>query len=208
MPVQLKNAILGELPGLEAQMTMCTIPRPGMRSIHDVEGKYREAGVLLLLYIHKDEWHLVLTKRTDELPHHRGQISLPGGTREPSETLEETALRETEEELGISVRGLDLIGSLTPLYIPPSSFVIHPFVAVNHARPRFHPSPIEVAELLEVPLVHLIQDINQKVETWFIRGKEIEVPFYRFNDYKIWGATAMVLAEFLVIIKQFMHPEQ
>jgi 8-oxo-dGTP pyrophosphatase MutT (NUDIX family) len=151
--------------------------------------------VLLLLYPQDDQLFFVLTRRTDTLNNHQGQISLPGGSQEPGETLPDTAVRETNEELGIHLDGAELLGRLASLYIPPSDFEIHPFVAHLPTRPDFAPSPAEVAELIKVPLDSLLDTHIFRVETWTIRGVKVEVPFYLIEGHKIWGATAMVLSE-------------
>jgi 8-oxo-dGTP pyrophosphatase MutT (NUDIX family) len=156
---------------------------------------------LLLLYPVHDLLHLVLTVRTSNLNHHSGQISLPGGGWEEGDaSLQETALREAQEEIGIVTDGLEMLGALTPLYIPPSNNVIHPFVAYTSQRPAFHPDSREVAELLDVPLRLLLDPTTRHEEDWNWRGATLHVPFYAVNEHKVWGATAIVLAEFLVLL--------
>jgi hypothetical protein len=91
---------------------------------------------------------------------------------------------------------------LTPLYIPPSNYCIYPTVAYTGTQPDFHPSPIEVAEVLEIPLAHLLEPQNIRREIWDIRGTDVEVPFYAFGEHKIWGATSMVMAELLAVLKE------
>lgn len=198
---QIIHALGGPKPGFEAQKRMLPDPRPGTRPVEEVEGMCSKAGVLLLLYPLDGEIGLVLTRRTESVLNHQGQISLPGGRREEGESLRAAAFRETEEELGIGMADIDVLGDLTPLYIPPSRYCIYPWVAAAQARPVFHPSPKEVAEILEVPLLHLLDDRNVGREERRIRGRYAEVPYYRFRDHKIWGATAMVLAEFLAYIR-------
>ena len=188
----------GPLPGRGAQITMAPRPRP-LDPSPGVEP--RQAGVLLLLYPVHGALHLVLTIRTSNLNHHSGQISLPGGGWEEGDTsLQETALREAQEEIGIVTNGLELLGSLTPLYIPPSNNVIHPFVAYAAQRPTFHPDPSEVAGLLEVPLHLLLDPETRREEDWIWRGAPLHVPFYAVGQHKVWGATAIVLAEFLALL--------
>jgi 8-oxo-dGTP pyrophosphatase MutT (NUDIX family) len=189
-------------PGLMAQLGMCPNPRPGHQAYFDVEETSLKAGVLLLLYPRNNSLHLVLTRRTDRVDFHKGQISLPGGKREEGEGLEDAALREAHEELEIDPDTLSILGMLTPLYIPPSNYCIYPVVAFSPNQPDFHPSQVEVAEVLEIPLDHLLGPQNMQREMWTIRDTEVEVPFYAFDKHKIWGATAMVLAEFLEIAKE------
>jgi 8-oxo-dGTP pyrophosphatase MutT (NUDIX family) len=193
-----RAAMRGPLPGLRAQVTMA--PRP--RLLSPPSGvEPRKAGVLLILYPIHSALHLVLTVRTSDLDHHSGQISLPGGGWEEGDSsLQETALREAYEEIGVATDDLEVLGPLTPLYIPPSNNVIHPFVAYTPGRPTFHPDPREVAELLEVPLHLLLDPATRREEDWIWRGVPLYVPFYAVGHHKVWGATAIVLAEFLALL--------
>ncbi len=177
-----------------AQHQMAPRPRTLYRP-PAMQGAPRQGGVLLLLYPGAGRLCFVLTRRTSTVENHQGQISLPGGSQEPGETLAETALRETGEELGITVGRDTLLGRLASLYIPPSDFEIHPFVAYCPARPDFDPAPAEVAELLEVPLDQLLDPAVHRLEDWTIRGLQVQVPFYLMGEHKVWGATAMVLSE-------------
>ncbi|MGD2294291.1 MAG: CoA pyrophosphatase [Candidatus Aminicenantes bacterium] len=188
-------------PGWAAQLKMIPNPRPGDKVYTEVEDTSVKAGVLVLMYPVKDQLHLVLTRRTEKVDHHQAQISFPGGQQEKGETLEQTALRETREELGIEPATVYIFGRLTPLYIPPTNYCIYPVVAKVDERPRFRPSSLEVADVLEIPLSHLIDPDTVRKEIWTIRGLEVEVPFYSFEGHKIWGATAMVLAEFLDLLR-------
>jgi 8-oxo-dGTP pyrophosphatase MutT (NUDIX family) len=117
------------------------------------------------------------------------------------ESAVETALREAAEELNIAPAEVRVLGELTPLYIPPSDYCVYPVVASAERRPDFRPSLREVAEVIEVPLDHLLDTRNIRREKWPLRGIDVTVPFYFFREHKIWGATAMVLAELLDLIK-------
>ncbi len=187
-------------PGLKAQLTMITNPRPGHQVYHEVEDSCHKAGVLVLLYPREGSLHLVLTRRTERVDYHKGQISFPGGRQEKEETLEETAKREAQEELDIDPGVIRILGRLTPLYIPPSNYCIYPVVAVSESRPDFRPYRLEVAEVLEIPLDHFLDSYTVRREMRVVRGAHVEVPFYGFGEHKIWGATAMVLAELLEIL--------
>jgi 8-oxo-dGTP pyrophosphatase MutT (NUDIX family) len=118
------------------------------------------------------------------------------------ESAVEAALREATEELSIRPDEVRVIGELTPLYIPPSNYCIYPVVAAAERRPDFRRSPQEVAEVIEVPLDHLLDAKNIKREIWPLRGMDVTVPFYLFEEHKVWGATAMVLAELLDLLTE------
>ena len=197
----LKGALNNTKPGFKAQIQMVPNPRPGTRPVYKMEETCANAGVLLLLYPKNNEWVLVLTRRTDRVVNHQGQISLPGGRQEKGETLRQTAIRETGEELGVSADMMEILGELTPLYLPVSNFCIHPVVAFTPTKPHLTPSPFEVDEVIEIPLNHLLDDSNIQHEIRIIREYEVRIPFYQFQKYKIWGATAMVLSEFVEILK-------
>lgn len=165
----------------------------------------REAGVLALLLPPPDGPALVLTVRRDELPDHGGQISFPGGQREGDETLADTALREAQEEVGLDPSTIRVVGALTPLYIPPSNFCVHPYVgAAAHDLP-LHPTDREVDTILRAPLNRLLSPDARVVETWTLHGQEIDVPYFDVEGHIVWGATAMMLAELLAVLRDDTH---
>jgi 8-oxo-dGTP pyrophosphatase MutT (NUDIX family) len=173
---------------------MTTSPRPYIPIDEARANGCREAGALVLLYPVAGEAHTVLTLRSTSLQDHAGQISLPGGGLEVGEDALGAALREAHEEVGIRVDALDILGALTPLFIPPSGFCLSPVVAATPSRPDFRPDGLEVEEVIEVALADL-DDAHRRVETWDIRGELRRVPYYALGSYKVWGATAMVLSE-------------
>jgi hypothetical protein len=127
-------------------------------------------------------------------------VSFPGGRHEPPETLETTALRETYEEIGVPAADVELIGSLTPLFVVPSNFEVHPFVGRfrRDGRPVFAPDVREVAAILEVPLRLLLDPATRVEESMELRGGlRLRVPCFRVGEHRVWGATAMMLSEFL-----------
>ena len=197
----LKERLNKPLPGLAAQLNMVPDPRPGNMVYTEVQDSCKRAGILVLLYFKGTHVFVVLTRRTDLVEHHQAQISFPGGRQEEGETFEQTALRETNEELGIQPLAIQILGQLTPLYIPPTNYCIYPVVARMKEQPQFKPSPYEVAEVLEIPLNYLFDPQTNRRERWTLHGMDVEVPFYFFENHKIWGATAMVLAEFVEILK-------
>jgi 8-oxo-dGTP pyrophosphatase MutT (NUDIX family) len=200
-----RRALRQPLPGKTAQMKMAPEGVNGELDRWEEVEHYREAGVLLLLYPHRtnsrSELHLALTRRTEYPGAHSGQISFPGGRRENGETLEITALRETHEEVGVLPESLQIIRQLSPLYTPPSNFCIHPFVGFSATRPAFTLEPKEVAELIETPLSLLLNPATCKQEIWkFPTYGERRVSFFDVFGHKVWGATAMMLSEFLVLL--------
>ncbi len=197
------------LPGVKAQKKMAPQPRPGQPNRWDLPpNDCRQAGVLLVLYqpTFTEELHLVLIRRPEYPGVHSGQISFPGGRHEPGETLTETALRETEEEVGISPKTLQMIGRLSSLYIPPSNFCLYPYVAYSPVYPTFQPDNKEVAEVIETPLTLLLDPANRHVEMWDLgeHGKR-RVPFFNVFGHHVWGATAMILSECLTLLDNILY---
>jgi len=197
---RIEKGLWAPLPGIPAQLAMAPEPRPGHKAYFEVEDSCRKAGVLILLYVKSGRLTLLLTRRTERVLVHRGQISLPGGEQHPGESIEATALRETVEELGLDLTAVRVLGRLTPLYIPPSNYCIYPTVAFIPGPLTFHLQPDEVEEAIEVPIGHLADPANVRCETWNYGGQDHQVPFYEFEGHKIWGATAMVLAELLALL--------
>ena len=156
---------------------------------------YREAAVLILFYKREASLCFPLTLRSEGTRNHRGQISLPGGAREPGESLRETALRETREEIGVDPSLVELLGALSPLDVPVSAFHIQPFVGCCSVAPRFVLERGEVARIFEVPLAALLEADAARIETRVLGGQNARVPYYLFDGQKVWGATAMILAE-------------
>jgi 8-oxo-dGTP pyrophosphatase MutT (NUDIX family) len=195
----IRQALSRPLPGRVAQMRMSTRPRPGLE-VRPPGHQPRQGGVLILLYPRDGHLHFPLTRRTETLEDHKGQISLPGGAREGDEPLEWTALRETHEELGVDPRSVKVLGGLTPLYIFHSDYCITPYVAARPARPTFVPDPVEVAEVLEVPLLTLLDTAIRREEEWVLHETITRVPFYQIGEHRVWGATAMVLSEFAAVL--------
>jgi 8-oxo-dGTP pyrophosphatase MutT (NUDIX family) len=204
---QIKKALhLPDFDPLAAQKMMAPLSR-AMARPQELQGSPRLGGVLLLLFCKEGSLHVVLTKRRDDLGSHAGQISFPGGRKEPKETLLDTALRETEEEVGVAAADLEVLGALTPIYIPPSDYEVHPYVAwfSNGGLPAFRPEPGEVAEVIETPLAVLLDPAAKVEEVWEIRGQSIIVPFFAVREHKVWGATAVMLSEFVERLRAILE---
>jgi 8-oxo-dGTP pyrophosphatase MutT (NUDIX family) len=195
----LRRRLRTTLPGLDAQATMAPRYRARRETLSIEDKTCREAGVLALLYPRENVPTLVLTVRRDDLPDHPGQVSFPGGQRENGEALPKTALREAQEEVALDPAPVRLLGALTPLYIPPSDFCVHPFVGVLDHAPTLRPTDREVGQILHVPLAHLLDPERHVEETWTLHGSPVQVPYFDIDGPPLWGATAMMLAELLVV---------
>jgi 8-oxo-dGTP pyrophosphatase MutT (NUDIX family) len=198
------RAAVNRLPGVDAQLRMSPNPRMPWDPTRFSDGG-RDAAALLLLYPHADEWHLLLTVRGSDLRHHTGQVSLPGGRVDAGESIEAAALREASEEVGVSADAVRVIGQLTPVQIPVSGYVLHPVIGIADTRPGFSPDNWEVARLIEVPLQTLrdasIVQLARQTREVDGRVDEIDVPYFAVEGEQVWGATAMVLAEFLALLE-------
>lgn len=191
---KLKEKLANSLPGEEAQELMA----PSFRNDYQRDKSLLSlSAVLLLLYSKEDIPHFVLMKRSSKLRTHSGQISFPGGQKDKlDDSFYHTALRETFEELGVEQKHIKLLGELTPLYIPISNFMVHPFVAYADSLIQFTPNSEEVEEVIEIPVSKLLDVESITKETWEERGKTYSRPFFDFFGHKVWGATAMILSEF------------
>ncbi len=184
----------GAARALAAQLRMSPQPRGPHPDTRD--NPPRQAGVLVLVYPQDSALHITLTRRTDTLRGHTGQISFPGGRRDPQDaTFVQTALRETCEELGVCGADLTVIGELTPVYIPPSHYDVHPVVACTPEKPQFTPNPHEVAEVFSLTLDALVDPRTKQAETRELFGYTVHVPYYLVQGHKVWGATAVMLSE-------------
>jgi len=189
------------LPGTAAQIKLAPEYRvESLRAAPPLDA--RAAGVLILLYPHNGAWCFPLIKRVPDGLVHGGQISLPGGSQEAGESLRETALREACEEIGAACADVEVLGVLSTIYIPPSNFLVTPTVGYVDQQPDFRCDPREVDELIEVPLSTLFNQDVVKREPWELRGVTVEVPFYQIGPHKVWGATAMILSEFSMLLAE------
>jgi 8-oxo-dGTP pyrophosphatase MutT (NUDIX family) len=195
--------VAGPRPGTAARARMAPERRPDYAPGFSAVPVSKEAGALILLYPREGELDIILTRRTETVAMHKGQVSLPGGAREEGEELVETARREASEELGIDPDRIEILGPpLTPLFIPVSGFWVTPFVGYCEAGAEFVPAPDEVIELIDVPLRSLLDESSVDRETWEIQGEAVSVPFFRLEGHKVWGATAMMLSEFAAMLRE------
>lgn len=196
----LRERLSGTLPGVEAQLKFAPSPvRSGWQAGH-FPADSRVAAALLLLYPRDRDLAMPLTVRASGLARHAGQVSLPGGAMDPGETLGQTALREASEEIGVDPASVRLLGELTPVHVIVSGFTLHPIVGVTDRRPAFVAAPGEVDEILEVALDDLRDASRIGRGTRIREGVAVEYPYFDLLGHQVWGATAMVLGEFICLI--------
>jgi 8-oxo-dGTP pyrophosphatase MutT (NUDIX family) len=193
----LRQRLAQPLPGPDAQRRFAPVPARKGWTPELLPGDARQAAALILLYPGPADILLPLTVRRDDLPHHPGQVSLPGGGIEPGEAPADAALRETYEEIGVAPESVRLIGALSTLWVIVSGFVVQPFVGLAEARPDFDPAPREVAALVEAPLSQLRDPTRLDWQKVAVReGMLIDYPYFDLGGHRVWGATAMILGEF------------
>ncbi len=198
----LGQRLQGDLPGINAHLDMAPASRLAPDALTIENKPCRKAAVMAILFPMANTTCVLLTKRRQNLKKHAGQISFPGGKQEKDETLIQTALRETEEEIGLRSQEIELVGSLSPIYINVSNFCVYPFVGTLPDSPTgLKPQDSEVERILSVPLQTLADPAIEKRENWMINGTELTVPYYDYDGETIWGATAMMLAELLHVVK-------
>lgn len=199
----LGQRLKGPLPGPQAQMRMS--PRPVNMDRFQLKPRpdARKGGVLVLFYPSNNEAYLPLIVRQEYEGVHSGQVGFPGGKQDENDTdLVHTALREAEEEIGIDSKELQVVGQLSPLYIPPSNFTVQPVVAVTHVTPRFFADAREVAKVLTIPFADFLDEKKRKEEFWERKGMAMITPFFHIQDQVIWGATAMMMSELIYLLKE------
>ena len=197
---QIRHDLAGPLPGKAAQYRMAPQLGASRESYDTPRADARQGGVLALFYPSGDRLNLPLILRPTYTGVHSGQVGFPGGGFDPLDSdLTATALREAYEEVGVHPSELTVLGHLTPLYVFASNYLVLPTVAWTDYRPEFRPDPYEVAQLIEAPLLDLLDEENRRSEQWDLRGRISEVPFFAIQGHTVWGATAMMLSELLAL---------
>jgi 8-oxo-dGTP pyrophosphatase MutT (NUDIX family) len=196
----LRDRLAGTLPGLEAQRRfMPKPPRTGWKP-GEFPSDARIAAGLLLLYPGSQGPSIPLTVRASGLRRHAGQISLPGGASDEGETLVQAALREAYEEIGVDPARVRILGELTPVHVLVSGFTLHPIVGITDERPEFRPAAHEVEQVIEVSIEDLQDATNIRQGTRSREGVAIEYPYFDLRGNQVWGATAMILGEFVCLL--------
>jgi len=198
----LRERLAGTLPGLDAQLRfMPTPPRSGWKP-GEFPSDARIAAGLLLVYPGARGPSIPLTVRASGLKRHAGQISLPGGATDPGETLAQAALREAHEEIGVDPAHVRILGELTPVHVLVSGFTLHPIVGITDDRPSFDPAAHEVEEVIEVSVEDLQDASAIRQGTRIREGEAIEYPYFDLMGHQVWGATAMILGEFICLLAE------
>lgn len=160
----------------------------------------RPAAVTILFYPIDGQWHVPFTLRPENLQDHGGQISLPGGRLEDGETFVEAACRELYEEIGVAANQLEILGSLSPTYVFASNYRVDPIVACVRTRPQFRRDPVEVVEIIELPVAHMLRSANYGRHEVRRGGIRFTAPHVAFQSHRIWGATSLIMGEMIAIL--------
>ncbi len=196
---QVRAALDASGPRHDTHNAFAPRPRTGWQA-GVIPAGARAAAALVLFYPVAHRVHLVLTRRAGTLGQHAGQVSLPGGSVDGDESVEGAALREAQEEIGLTAN-VRVVGPLSPLYIPVSNFALHPVVAVSDERPQLTPAAAEVERILEVPMDELRHPDHLRQGWRWIQDQAIRVPYFELQGERVWGATAMVLGELLAVLE-------
>ena len=207
---RIKKNLNGDLPGVNswAKMTVRSVKdeKDNLEILNDWLSKenlksLKDAAILVALFEKDGEYCFPMIKRPENVKNHPGQIALPGGAKEKEESLEETALREAQEEIGIDTDKVEIIGKLTPIPVPVSGYLVQTYIGIIDEEPEWKLSNDEVADFFILKLSELIGADNGYYEKWNLRGFDAKVPIFKIGDLKIWGATASVLSEFIELTK-------
>ena len=197
----LKDRLALPLPGVEAHEPFRATPVGDVRPLFDHLNPPRPGGVIILLYEDEGVIKFPLIKRHEYAGAHGGQVSLPGGKAETGEDAIQAALRECEEEIGVPAHTIDVLGKLSDFLVIPSNYIVTPVVASTSTRPLFKPDAYEVARILEARLTEISDENAVKQKEILVAGKyRMIAPHFEIENEVVWGATAMMLNEFRVIL--------
>ncbi len=203
----LRGRLSSTLPGEDAQFVMAPAARLRTRDALLTATERYQSAVLIYLFPRAGVWTTVLMKRSAYDGVHAGEISIPGGRLEAGEDHSEAALREFDEETGVRVRDKQVIGALTELFIPTSCFFVKPFIAYSTESPSYRPDPLEVEQLIELPLDDLLNEATVRQGSFPVSdGLRIRAPYFDVDGHRVWGATAMILSEFKTVLSDVGLP--
>ena len=201
----LEKRLRMEMPGAEAHNLM----QPKMPNGEPIPMKHakspRKGGVLILLYSENGRAHFPLIQRPRYEGIHSGQMALPGGRFEKEDKNQfQTALRETEEEIGVDMNKVEVIGNLSEFFVAASNYMVLPVIGKIDFKPNFIPEPKEVYDIVTPPIGHLIDPSRLKEKEMIVRnGFRLQCPYYDLEGRTVWGATAMMLSELVVLLQEF-----
>lgn len=203
LKIIVNTALSHPLPGEAAQLRLAPSQRVSLKAYQEYLPQARRAAVLALFENRNDEAQLIVTRRRDYHGVHSGQISLPGGKREKfDQDYLATALRETREEIGVGSEQVEIAGALSELYIPPSNFLVYPYLGFATESLRLIPEEAEVKTIHHVPLSRLLEKGSLKTTTVKARqNSSLKAPAFVVDDLVIWGATAMIISEIVAMIE-------
>jgi len=189
--------------GIDAQLKMAPkLRKKELEEYHNDDVK-NQSAVLVLIFIENDDYKIILTKRSNKLRKHSGQISFPGGKYDDSDSnLQNTAFRESEEEIGLKNKDITILGWLSPLIIPITNFEVHPLVAFSNEVPCLEINKEEVEQIIIAPINKLttLENIKRTSFGNSSSGRFLKAPYFEIDNHKIWGATAMIISELLLTI--------
>lgn len=186
------------LPGKEAQYLMAPKARLPIDEYLKNFPEHKISCVLLLLFPSEENTNFVLIERTSGGGVHGGQIGLPGGKHESSDvTFADTALREAEEEISVNKNEITLLGQLTDLFIPASKFRVFPYVGFIKYEPKFVPNEIEIKSIIQTSMKSFLSDEIKFEKDFQTSYGKLAAPYFKYENHEIWGATAMIISEFI-----------
>lgn len=206
--LELKQQLVEPLPGNFSHQKLMKHRKP-VDQLGTISESARISAVLLLVYPKNGVLHTVFIKRPIYKGVHSGQIAFPGGKLEAfDESISAAAIREANEEISVDPNSIELLGALTPIYIPPSNYLVHPFVAFQGDLPSFVPQPSEVKAIIECPIVNFVGDQSLKACNVLVGEQKIEVKGFQLEQHIIWGATGMILKEFADLLEEITIPSE
>jgi 8-oxo-dGTP pyrophosphatase MutT (NUDIX family) len=202
----LEERLTRPLPGHEAHDKFRAKPVGDVRPLFDHSHPPRPGGVMILLYEDEGVLKFPLIKRPEYAGAHGGQVSLPGGKAEQGEDSIQTALRECEEEIGVSRDHVQVLGKLSDFFVIPSNYLVTPVIAFISPKPIFKPDPFEVSRILEGRVMDLVAEHAIKEKEIIAAGKyRMMAPHFEIENEVVWGATAMILNEFRVVLRELIR---
>jgi 8-oxo-dGTP pyrophosphatase MutT (NUDIX family) len=200
---QLKIQLNEPLPGQEAQLLMVPGEKAILRKSYPEHPEPKKSAVLILLFPFQKGISTILIERAVYVGVHSGQIAFPGGKAEETDPdLKYTALRETYEEIGIPMEQVEIIGNLTDVYINPSNYLVTPFIGYLSQAPDFLINEREVQKIIRVDILNTDKVIKSTKKITHSNGLRIQTPFYSIDGFTIWGATAMMMSELIVLTEK------